>query len=562
MRDTQGDKIDALCAEFCENWRASDPNLIEDYLDRVGDFSRDELFRKLLTAELQLRQQIGHVVDPNEYERRFLPYLPIVNELFPMSKTAVAARDSVEEKGQDILVPTVPGFRVLKVLGTGGMGLVYHAIETQLERDVALKMMRPEVAMRPEARERFLREARIAAKLEHQHIVTVHHVDEHDGVPYLIMPLLTGETVEDRLKRENRLSVEETIGLCRQITKGLSAAHKTGLIHRDIKPSNIWLHATDDGVEVKLLDFGLARPLESDEHITHTGVILGTPGYMAPEQAETSHLDHRCDLFSLGCVLYRMVTGVPPFPGKHLLSVLRETAERDPPRPETYCSHIPSALSSLIMHLLQKEPNRRPDSAQVVLELLDVIERGVGETHPSTTDTSESLPAVPTPSQPELFRIERPSLPDEPDFPLYLDLGFFRAKLKAVSDPTKPIFCGCACVRLLVRLKDGESLKDPTFPALPDDIEAKVEYGIGTKPSLRFEAVGKPQMLEGRVRVAFSLTRSSDELKLAVQLEPQWFTVEGPAGQGVDSANQVIVDAILRKLTAAVTRKFKLGERQ
>src|SRR5262245_5947446 len=209
-------------------------------------------------------------------------------------------------------------YRILKRLGDGGMGVVYLAEHDGLKRLDALKVMKPESATTQQARERFLREARAAASLKHENVVTIYHVGEDSGVAYIAMELLEGESLESRLKRDPPLTPQETAAMGAQVAAGLAAAHARGLIHRDVKPGNIWLgHQNEQpgdsrsgsSFRVKLLDFGLAKPLESDVQITHAGTVVGSPAYMSPEQAAGLATDGRSDLFSLGVVLYRMTTG-------------------------------------------------------------------------------------------------------------------------------------------------------------------------------------------------------------------------------------------------------------
>jgi len=203
-------------------------------------------------------------------------------------------------------------YRILKVLGQGGMGIVFQAEDTQLERLVALKVMNPEGEPRdPAARKRFLREARMTAALHTDHIVTIHQVGDVNGLPYLAMELLQGQNLADWMQRGERASAAQILDIALQVARGLDVAHKAGLVHRDIKPSNIWLEAPIG--RVKILDFGLARLAQDVTNLTQIGMVMGTPAYMAPEQAQGSKVDARCDLFSLGCVLYELATGTPPF---------------------------------------------------------------------------------------------------------------------------------------------------------------------------------------------------------------------------------------------------------
>jgi hypothetical protein len=260
-------------------------------------------------------------------------------------------------------------YRVLKVLGAGGMGVVFEAEDGQLQRRVALKVIRPALAGSPAARQRFLREARATAAVEHDHIVTVYHADEDRGVPFLAMPLLKGETLEGRLQRQGRLPLAEVLRIGRETAAGLAAAHEARLIHRDIKPSNIWLEGKSG--RVKILDFGLAQAGDESGKLTGSGVIAGTPAYMAPEQARDEPLDHRCDLFSLGCVLYRLATGELPFRGTTPVQLLR-SLELDQPRPpRDLNAEVPPALAGLIVQLLAKDRGQRPASAEAVVQALE-----------------------------------------------------------------------------------------------------------------------------------------------------------------------------------------------
>jgi serine/threonine protein kinase len=289
-------------------------------------------------------------------------------------------------------------YRVLEVLGAGGMGVVFRAEDPQLMRPVALKAMLPAMAERGDARQRFLREARAAAGISHDHIITVYQVGEDGGVPYLAMQYLNGETLDKHLDHEGSLSVAEVIRIGREIALGLSAAHQRYLIHRDIKPANIWLERQLEalpsawfGGRVKLLDFGLARAVGEEGQLTQLGGIVGTPAYMAPEQAQGKGVDARADLFSLGCVLYRMATGKAPFSGADVVSTLMAVATHDPPPPHELNGRFPKAVSQLIMKLLAKEVANRPASATEVAEALNRLARELAE-QPTTPGASAGPP--------------------------------------------------------------------------------------------------------------------------------------------------------------------------
>jgi hypothetical protein len=265
----------------------------------------------------------------------------------------------------------VDSYRILRVLGEGGMGLVLLAEDTRLQRRVALKAMKPMLAADSSARSRFLREARATAALDHDHIISIHHIGEAKGVPYLVMPMLQGETLDDRLKREGLLTVKEVLRIGRETALGLAAAHEKQLIHRDIKPANLWLEAPSG--RVKVLDFGLAAMACPEGEKTLPGTLLGTPGYMAPEQTE-GVADHRSDLFSLGCVLYRMATGKLPFEGKTVLEKIRSTLFEKVVPPQEINPALPAPLCNLIVRLLSPKATDRPATALAVARVLETLQ--------------------------------------------------------------------------------------------------------------------------------------------------------------------------------------------
>ncbi len=287
-------------------------------------------------------------------------------------------------------------YRVLKELGRGGMGAVFLAEDVHLGRRVALKVMLPAVAAQDAAKLRFVREAQAVAKLRHDHVVTVYQAGEDNGVPFLAMELLAGKSLDDWLRPDRRATPGQAVTIGNQIARGLAAAHAAGLVHRDIKPANVWLEAPRG--RVKLLDFGLARGAGGgDPGLTGTGAILGTPAYMAPEQARGQPLDHRCDLFSLGCVLYRMTTGRTPFPGDTAYAVIMAVASEEPVAPRAVNPEIPPALEDLIRSLLDKDPARRPPTAEAVVAELNRVAAELKESDPRLpavggTDVTGALP--------------------------------------------------------------------------------------------------------------------------------------------------------------------------
>ena len=261
-------------------------------------------------------------------------------------------------------------FEVVEVIGHGGMGVVLKALDACLQRYVAIKVLDPKFASDPHARKRFCREARAAAAISHDHVVGIHTVDETEpgGLPYLVMHYVAGESLQQRLDRGGPLELKEAVRIGMQIASGLAAAHAQGLIHRDIKPANILLE--DGPGRVKITDFGLARAF-ADVRITQTGLVTGTPMFMAPEQARGEETDHRTDLFSLGSVLYALCTGKAPFPGSTPYLVLRQVTEEMPKPIKEINPDVPDWLVEIIDRLLAKNPDERFQSAADVARLLE-----------------------------------------------------------------------------------------------------------------------------------------------------------------------------------------------
>jgi serine/threonine protein kinase len=286
-------------------------------------------------------------------------------------------------------------YDILEVLGRGGFGIVLKGFDNSLHRAVAIKVMTPEMAATSPARKRFLREARAAAAVRHDNVVNIYAVEE-EPIPYLVMEYIPGETLQQLLDRTGPLDVPTTLRLGTQVARGLAAAHATGLIHRDVTPGNILIESGPDG-RARLTDFGLARAAD-DASLTQSGVVAGTPLYMSPEQALDEPLDHRTDLFSLGSVLYTMVSGRPPFRAANSMAVLKRVAE-DTPRPiQEINSETPDWLCAVIAKLHRKNPAERFQSAREVADLLADCLAQV-ERQGKLTDSSR-IPAPPAPPAP------------------------------------------------------------------------------------------------------------------------------------------------------------------
>ncbi len=296
---------------------------------------------------------------------------------------------------------------VRRLLGQGGMGRVYHAYDPLLGRDVAIKVLRPDLAQDPDGKERFVREAQAAAHLRHPNIVTIHDLGEESGVPYIVMEYLEGEDLDDLIRRRAPLSVLEKLDIIRQVCNALGYAHARGIVHRDIKPSNIRLL---EGRLPKVMDFGIAKM--GATHLTQTGMTVGTPHYMAPEQVrgERARIDGRTDVFALGVVLYELLFGQRPFEGEHPLTVFYKILSPDPVEiPDVPAFPYNSDLRSILARALAKDPEGRYASAYDMEQDLSALIRRLGEWYDQTTQPaapaeifSAETAAVPTPTPSEV----------------------------------------------------------------------------------------------------------------------------------------------------------------
>lgn len=303
-----------------------------------------------------------------------LPALAAVTHDFSID---VGGDDTPRDAASDIpLQPTddpqmlgrFGGYEISGIIGRGGMGVVLKGWDRSLDRFVAIKVLSPTYAHQPAARQRFAREAKAAAAVVHDNVVAIFGVERCNDLPYLVMPYVKGESLQKRIDREAPLSLEAILEISVQIARGLQAAHDQGVIHRDIKPANILLPQSVS--RVLITDFGLARAAD-DATLTHSGTIAGTPAYMSPEQARGDAVDARTDLFSLGCVIYAMATGHPPFRAESSYGILRRIID-DAHRPlNQECSDLPRWFARIVDQLLAKQPAQRFASAAVLAEHLE-----------------------------------------------------------------------------------------------------------------------------------------------------------------------------------------------
>lgn len=341
--------------DFVSAWEHGDEPQIELALQTAVSAELDKVFGHYLGAELEAL-----------LKKRRLPQIQdYLNRLVLAFKERLPTADEIIKAVFHEHLPRLPShYRLDAILGNGGMGRVFRAHHMTLARDHAIKVMLPALTADAEFRKRFLREARAAAQLHHENIVTIHDAGEEDGIPYLAMELLEGQSLQQRLNSGSRFSITQILCISRGIAAGLAAAHERALVHRDIKPSNIWLESKPAD-HVKILDFGLARKEVGESQLTHTGDVCGTRAYIAPERASGGPASARADLFSLGCVMYYMATGrppyydTPPFPAPPPLGGLNVD--------------LPGALVDLIEQLINVELARRPESAKEVCRRIDSV---------------------------------------------------------------------------------------------------------------------------------------------------------------------------------------------
>lgn len=403
--------VERHMAEILESfeaaWRRGDRPVIDDWLGDTDNVQQRSDLKELLSIELSWRRKSGEDPQPDEYHRRFPEYSSEIDIVFasfdqatiPVSSSTSAPEHDTTASRMDVTtVPsTAPGqrhdaaektvissgvqsseskisdrlrcfgdYELLNEIARGGMGVVFKARQIRLNRIVALKMILAGGLADTEEIQRFQAEAEAAGNLDHPGIVPIYEIGEHDGQHYFSMGFVEGQSLGDRVKN-SPLAPLEAAELTRKIATAVAYAHQHGVIHRDLKPSNVLLNAAG---EPKVTDFGLAKRVEGNSGLTQTGAVMGTPGYMPPEQAagRTDDVGPLADVYSLGAVLYCLLTGQPPFVGGSLHETLRQVIEDSPRLPSTIVPGTPRDLETICLNCLEKAPERRYQSADLLSE--------------------------------------------------------------------------------------------------------------------------------------------------------------------------------------------------
>lgn len=349
------------------HYRIEDNELVV-HLEQCADCRRELETR---AGDAQLWSDAERLLKPSEFDHAASAIYSAAGTVCEQQPQPGAVRDALA-----CLAPTddpnrlgrIGTYEVTAVVGFGGMGVVFKAIDPSLDRVVAIKMMAPRLANNEMARKRFAREAKAAAAVMHPNVIPIHGVSSDSSVPYLVMAFNRGSSLQKRLERDAPLPIIEVLRIGAQIAAGLAAAHEQGLVHRDIKPENILL---EEGVErVAITDFGLARAID-DNTVTQHGAIAGTPMYMSPEQARGEQVDQQSDLFSLGSVLYALCTGRPPYRADSSYGVMRRIIDDSPTPIRELNSEIPEWFARIVAKLMAKDKTERFANASEVHKLLE-----------------------------------------------------------------------------------------------------------------------------------------------------------------------------------------------
>src|SRR5262245_13449314 len=395
-------QIDQTCDRFEAAWKAGQRPDPEDYLDTAEGPLRPALLHQLLLLDWEYRLQAGDPPQTADYQARF-PGAAAVIEAVGREVAAPADRtlpklpssSAATVAGDGPVPPRLGDYRILRRVGRGGMGVVYEAVQESLGRRVALKVLPGPGLSDPTLRERFRREAQATARLQHPHIVQLFEVGEHDGQPFLALEFVAGPSLAERL-REAPQPPAAAAALVETLARAMHHAHQQGIVHRALKPANVLLaggggepaagaepsggsHPPLAAYTPKVTDFGLAHPVDQG-NLTASGEVVGTPSYMAPEQARGKSKQRpvgpAADVYALGAVLYECLTGRPPFQGPSPMDTMMLVVSEEPVPPTQLQPRVPRDLETICLKCLEKEPARRYASAEALAEDLRRFQAG------------------------------------------------------------------------------------------------------------------------------------------------------------------------------------------
>ncbi|HET6612980.1 MAG TPA: serine/threonine-protein kinase [Kofleriaceae bacterium] len=318
-----------------------------------------------------------------------------------MSFDSSDPKASLPSRGPDLDPGDQVGEYVIEAkIGEGGFGSVFRAHHPLIGKLVAIKVLAPRLSADPEMVSRFIAEARAVNQIRHRNIIDIFGFGQlPDGRHYYVMEHLDGHPLDEVLDARGRLPVEEAVPILRGIARALDAAHQAGIAHRDLKPENVFLVDEDDGMRPVLLDFGIAKLLTADQPQTHktaTGAPIGTPYYMSPEQCRGRRVDHRTDIYALGVVAFRMITGELPFDGEDYMEILLKQIGHEPPPPSTLIAGLPEGIDGVLAWTLAKDPAARPETLSAAVDALEAAAEAAGIHISGGQRTATPMPAVPS----------------------------------------------------------------------------------------------------------------------------------------------------------------------
>lgn len=382
MNENQVTCNDAALQGILFGNQSSEPS--EELLAHVENCTRCQQRISELAGPAAMWQSVKAAIARTDSSHKRQSFPPVNLDQSSIHWTESMAKQLLSPPTHPEMLGRLGRYEVERLIGSGGMGVVFKAFDTELNRPVAIKLLAPYLARSGPARKRFAREARAAAAVVHPHVVPIHNVETERESPFIVMQYISGESLQTRIDRNGPLELCEILRIGMQVADGLSAAHQQGLVHRDIKPSNILLE--EDVDRALIVDFGLARAAD-DASLTRSGFHPGTPQYMSPEQASGLSVDARSDLFSLGSMIYTMCTGRPPFRAENSLGVLRRITDSEVTPVREVTPSIPEWFEHLVNMLMAKRADDRPPSAALVASLLQQCHAHIEQPH------SVSLPS-------------------------------------------------------------------------------------------------------------------------------------------------------------------------